>query len=140
MTMGYTPDFIRKNLFLEDVPVKTKFGVAHGGRGSSAELARQSAIAMLSGEVEKLIFAGGVRVFDPLTLLGIFSFNSSYFLEGGLRNGFKQAAEFLSQREEALLMADIAMQEGVSSKDIIIEGNGMPTSRHTGQNVDNLLL
>ncbi|NCO03153.1 MAG: YdcF family protein [Alphaproteobacteria bacterium] len=139
MNKQYTPDLIRTELFLEDVPVKTKFGVAHGGRGSSAELARQSARAMLRGEVDQLIFAGGVRVFDPLTLAGIFSFNSSYFFEHSLRDGFKRAAEFLSPQKEALLMADIAMQEGVSSRDIIVEGNGVPTSRHTGQNVDNLL-
>lgn len=136
---NYTPDYIRKELFLSDIPVKTKFGVAHGGKGSSAELARQTARALLRGEVEKVIFAGGVKVFDPLTLAGIFASHSAYFTQEGLKTGFKRAVEFLSPKKEAVLMADIAMQEGVRARDIIIEGNGRPTSRHTGQNVDFLI-
>ncbi len=133
---SYNPDFIKEHLFVEDVPVKTKFGVAHGGRGSSAELARQSARAQLKGEVDKLVFVGGARVLDPLTLAGIASFNHKYFTNDGLRGMFNKASEFLSLKKEALLMADIAMEEGVRSEDIIIEGNGNPTSQHTGEHID----
>jgi len=73
MISTYTPDFVRKNLFLQDVPVKTKFGVVHGGKGSSAVLVEKAVGAKLNGEIDRLVFTGGMRVFDPLTLVGIFS-------------------------------------------------------------------
>lgn len=135
----YTPDLIRDELFIDDVRVKTKFGAAHGGRGSSASMARFAAAAQMRGEVDTLIFTGGARVFDPLTLAGITKFNPSYFLENGLATAFHLAGQFLSPRREALQMADIAMKEGVPSAKVIIEGDGRPRSKHTGTNVDFLL-
>ncbi len=72
----YDGDYVRTHVFVDDVKkdgraLKTKFGVAHGCRGASAELARFAADALLRGEVDKLVFSGGNVVRDILTFGGL---------------------------------------------------------------------
>ncbi|MBX2834918.1 MAG: hypothetical protein KTR28_08090 [Micavibrio sp.] len=135
----YTPEIIAEKLFIDDVPVRTKFGVVHGLGGASAEAARLAAGAKKRREVDKIIVTGGVTAFDPLPLYGIMKFNRKYFTQGSLADTFGRVAEFLSPHREALLMADVMMSEGVEARDIIVEGGGYPTSTHAGENVDRLL-
>jgi hypothetical protein len=138
----YDGAYVRANVFIYDMKFKTRFGAAHGCRGASAALARYAAELQLNGDVQTLAFSGGKKVFDPLTLAGVSWFQVKRRNWKGLKETFKEAANFLSRETEAELMARVAREEGVPDECIIVEGRrrGGPTSTNTAKNVEELLV
>lgn len=132
-TRIYTVEEIQSDLFIPDCGLKTKFAVAHGCKGASGELARFAAKRFHAGDFEWLVLTGGVRVFDPLTFAALMRFN--------LSEALAKAWDFAAIQKEADYMKAVVLRHGVPAARIFcedVQGRGA-RSKHTGQNVENLL-